>query len=187
MQIINQEDDLMSADPKKVGEQILSLRKTKGLTQQELGERLNISFQAISKWERGETLPDTALLPDLADVLETTVDNLLVSGDRTTKFQRRVTITQVREAIECFVRFGELLGKDNYFYLGAIQGVDQKMSIELEKYLSEPFTKEAMIAEAAMQCIRNGAYIDMTDIKKSFSFPHWADTVTAFAQKCGIR
>ena len=103
----------MSADPKKVGEQILSLRKTKGLTQQELGERLNISFQAISKWERGETLPDTALLPDLADVLETTVDNLLVSGDRTTKFQRRVTITQVREAIECFVRVGELLGKDN--------------------------------------------------------------------------
>ena len=140
----------MSADPKKVGEQILSLRKTKGLTQQELGERLNISFQAISKWERGETLPDTALLPDLADVLETTVDNLLVSGDRTTKFQRRVTITQVREAIECFVRLGELLGKDNYFYLGAIQGVDQKMSIELEKYLSEPFTKEAMVAEAAI-------------------------------------
>ena len=79
----------MSADPKKVGEQILSLRKTKGLTQQELGERLNISFQAISKWERGETLPDTALLPDLADVLETTVDNLLASGDRTTKFQPR--------------------------------------------------------------------------------------------------
>ena len=79
------------------------------------------------------------------------------------------------------------MGKDNYFYLGAIQGVDQKMSIELEKYLSEPFTKEAMVAEAAMQCIRNGAYIDMTDIKKSFSFPHWAETVTAFAQKCGIR
>ena len=100
----------MSADPKKVGEQILSLRKTKGLTQQELGERLNISFQAISKWERGETLPDTALLPDLADVLGTTVDNLLASGDRTTKFQRRVTIAQVREAIECFVRLGELLG-----------------------------------------------------------------------------
>lgn len=46
-------DISMSVDAKRVGEQILSLRKSKGLTQQELGERLNISFQAISKWERG--------------------------------------------------------------------------------------------------------------------------------------
>ena len=137
----------MSADPKKVGEQILALRKSKNLTQQELGERLNISFQAISKWERGETLPDTALLPDLAEVLETTVDNLLMDGIRSAKFQRRVTIAQVREGIDCFTRLGDLLGRDSYFYLGAIQGCNQKMNIELEQYLSEPLTKEAMVAE----------------------------------------
>ena len=41
-----------------VGKQIASLRKAKGLTQNQLGERLNISFQAVSKWERGEALPD---------------------------------------------------------------------------------------------------------------------------------
>ena len=177
----------MSADPKKVGEQILALRKSKNLTQQELGERLNISFQAISKWERGETLPDTALLPDLAEVLETTVDNLLMDGIRSAKFQRRVTIAQVREGIDCFTRLGDLLGRDSYFYLGAIQGCNQKMNIELEQYLSEPLTKEAMVAEAAMQCIMNGAYIDMTDIKRGFTFEHWADTVANFAQKHGIR
>lgn len=177
----------MSVDAKKVGEQILSLRKSKNLTQQELGERLNISFQAISKWERGETLPDTALLPDLAEVLETTVDNLLMDGVRAAKFQRRITIAQVREGIDCFSRIGDLLGRDSYFYLGAIQGCDQKMNIELEQYLSEPFTKEAMVAEAAMQCIMNGAYIDMTDIKKGFTFENWADTVADFAQKYGIR
>lgn len=177
----------MSVDAKKVGEQILSLRKSKGLTQQELGERLNISFQAISKWERGETLPDTALLPDLAEVLETTVDNILMDGVRAAKFQRRITIAQVREGIDCFAKIGDLLGRDSYFYLGAIQGCDQKMNIELEQYLSEPFTKEAMVAEAAMQCIMNRAYIDMADIKKGFAFEHWADTVSDFAQKHGIR
>lgn len=37
----------------KVGNQIALLRKTKGLTQNDLGERLGISFQAVSKWERG--------------------------------------------------------------------------------------------------------------------------------------
>ena len=177
----------MSVDAKKVGEQILALRKSKNLTQQELGERLNISFQAISKWERGEALPDTSLLPDLAQVLETTVDNLLMDGVRSAKFQRKVTMAQVREGIDCFNKIGDLLGRDSYFYLGAIQGCDQKMNIELEKYLSQPFTKEALVAEAAMQCIMNGAYMDMTDIKKGFESEHWANMVAEFAQKYGIR
>lgn len=44
----------MSINAKKVGEQIAALRKAKGLTQNELGERLNVSFQAVSKWECGK-------------------------------------------------------------------------------------------------------------------------------------
>ena len=40
-------------DMNMVGNQIAYLRKEKGLTQTELGERLNLSFQAVSKWERG--------------------------------------------------------------------------------------------------------------------------------------
>ncbi|HJD23719.1 MAG TPA: helix-turn-helix domain-containing protein [Firmicutes bacterium] len=44
----------MSAET--VGRQIFRLRKAKGITQNELGERLGISFQAISKWERGGSL-----------------------------------------------------------------------------------------------------------------------------------
>ncbi len=40
-------------DTRKIGEQIAALRKSKGLTQNELGERLGVSFQAVSKWERG--------------------------------------------------------------------------------------------------------------------------------------
>ena len=64
-------------DMKRVGNQIALLRKSKGLTQSELGERLGISFQAVSKWERGVTLPDTAILVDLAQILETSVDYIL--------------------------------------------------------------------------------------------------------------
>ena len=37
----------------KVGEMIAGLRKQRGITQAELGERLNVTFQAVSKWERG--------------------------------------------------------------------------------------------------------------------------------------
>ena len=62
-------------DLSMVGSRIGILRRGKGLTQSELGDRLGVSYQAVSKWERGETLPDTALLVDLADILETSVDS----------------------------------------------------------------------------------------------------------------
>ena len=96
-------------------------------------------------------------------------------------------VAEVAEGIACFERIGELLGKDSFFYLGAIEGVDRKMNIELEKYLSDPFSREAMIAEAAVQLMMNGAYVDVTDIRRSFTFDHWVKKVTEFAAQYGIR
>jgi len=48
------------------GEKIVSLRKAKGLTQAELGDNLNVTYQAVSKWERGESSPDFATLSKIA-------------------------------------------------------------------------------------------------------------------------
>ncbi len=61
----------------EIGEYITQLRKGRGLTQNEVAEKLAITYQAVSKWERGETLPDVSLLPELARILETTVDDVL--------------------------------------------------------------------------------------------------------------
>lgn len=174
-------------DAAKVGRQIADLRKVKGLTQSQLGERLNISFQAVSKWERGETLPDVGILLDLAEVLETTVDHILNGGQRMMEYSRRVSVAQIREGIECFVRIGELLGKDNLFYIGAMEGIDQKMNMEFEKYLADPYTREAMIAEALVQNIAGGAYVDLSDVQRSFQHPHWVKTVCEYAQKYGLK
>jgi len=60
-----------------VGKQIANLRKKKGLTQEELAEKLGISSQAISKWENGHTLPETVLLPLLAKTLNCSIDSIL--------------------------------------------------------------------------------------------------------------
>ena len=174
-------------DAAKVGRQIADLRKVKGLTQSRLGERLNISFQAVSKWERGETLPDVGILLDLAKVLETTVDHILNGGQRMMEYTRRVSVAQIREGIECFVHIGELLGKDNLFYIGAMEGIDQKMNMEFEKYLADPYTREAMIAEALVQNIAGGAYVDLSDVQRSFQHPHWVKTVCEYAQKYGLK
>lgn len=48
------------------GEKIAALRKSRGMTQAELGSELNVTFQAVSKWERGESLPDFATMSKIA-------------------------------------------------------------------------------------------------------------------------
>jgi len=52
-------------------------RKSLSLTQEALAEKLGITFQAVSKWETGQTIPDTILLPKLAQALGVSVDKLL--------------------------------------------------------------------------------------------------------------
>ena len=60
-----------------IGAKIKLLRKEKRVTQEELGEYLHISSQAVSKWETGMSSPDIDLLPKLAIFFGTSLDNLL--------------------------------------------------------------------------------------------------------------
>ena len=59
------------------GENLKRLRKEKELTQETLADFLGVSFQTISKWERGETYPDITMLPIISRFFNTTVDDLL--------------------------------------------------------------------------------------------------------------
>ncbi len=61
---------------------IKKARLAAGLTQEELGAKIGVSGQAVSKWECGETLPDTALLISLSDALSTSTDVLLGQENR---------------------------------------------------------------------------------------------------------
>lgn len=61
----------------KTGSFISAKRRALGLTQQNIADKLNVSFQAVSKWENGAAYPDVELLPRLAALLGTTVDALL--------------------------------------------------------------------------------------------------------------
>ncbi len=61
-----------------IAENITALRKGSSMTQIELAEKLNYSDKAISKWERGESVPDITVLKDIADMFDVTVDYLLV-------------------------------------------------------------------------------------------------------------
>ncbi len=61
----------------QIGNIIKTLRKQHNMTQDELAEKLNISSQAVSKWENGRNMPDITLLLDIADCFNVTVDELL--------------------------------------------------------------------------------------------------------------
>lgn len=83
------------------------LRQASGMTQLELGERLNYSDKTVSKWERGESIPDAGILKQIADVFGVTVDYLLdpehaagaapaaVLEENDTVYRRHMTIRRI--------------------------------------------------------------------------------------------
>ena len=64
-------------DNVKAGKQIALLRKSKGLTQEDVARELNISPQAVSKWENGHTMPELSVLVELTELLGCTIDQIL--------------------------------------------------------------------------------------------------------------
>lgn len=62
---------------KTMGEIISTLRKNKNMTQNELALKMNVTDKAVSKWERNISCPDINSLPKLAEVLDTSVEELL--------------------------------------------------------------------------------------------------------------
>jgi transcriptional regulator with XRE-family HTH domain len=67
----------MMFDMKSIGRKIAMHRKEKNLTQMELADMLNISYQAVSNWERGETMPDISKLPEIAQIFNASIDDIL--------------------------------------------------------------------------------------------------------------
>lgn len=68
----------------KFSEFVCELRKEKGMTQQELGNRLHLTNKAISKWEQGLSFPDICMLQDIAQTLDVSILELL-NGERNTE------------------------------------------------------------------------------------------------------
>ena len=62
-------------EKEEIGRRISTLRKERGYTGEALAERLVVSPQAVSKWENAKCLPETAVLPELAEALDCSIDS----------------------------------------------------------------------------------------------------------------
>ena len=79
------------------GKQFKELRVARGLTQETVAEKLGVTGQAISRWERGETLPDISLLPEISAYFGVTIDALFALTDDTRMDRIQNMIWDVKE------------------------------------------------------------------------------------------
>ena len=83
----------------KIGKFISIKRKEKNLTQEELAEKLLITDRAVSKWERGLSLPDADKMLDLCNILDINVNELLI-GEENMKDEKKKTDELLKKFIE---------------------------------------------------------------------------------------
>jgi len=131
-----------------IGKRIKSLRLEKGITQDKLATYLNLSYQAISKWENDETQPDISLLVPIANYFDVSLDYLLGNECSQTFYQtRREKLQSIYEldrtddnfrladiAYKSFIENGNPTAKD-YWYYAYLYDVRATESIRIAKNL----------------------------------------------------
>ena len=84
-------------------------------------------------------------------------------------------------------RVGDLIGKDNTVYQGMVEGINNKMNIDMEECFANPFYKEAIVAEIIVHNLGKGAYVDLTEVQTHFEQEHWHKILRKYANKYGIK
>lgn len=85
-------------DQVKTGDFLRTLRKEKGLTQEQLAEQFNVSRRTVSRWETGSNLPDLALLIEMADYYEVELKELLDGERKSEKMNKELEETVLKVA-----------------------------------------------------------------------------------------
>lgn len=136
----------------KLGKRLRQLRHERGATQETLAAQLGVTYQAVSKWENDTTMPDTALLPEIAMALGVTIDALF-SVDRSDEM-RRVDLILQQSVVseEQFLYASRLLDailRDNP------DDIDAKMRylrLYLRRWHSDRLVAEKMISQLTALC-----------------------------------
>lgn len=89
-------------DMQKIGQFLAALRKCRGLTQQEVADRLGVSDKTVSKWECGNGLPDITAIPAIAELFEVTADEILC-GERILRKPTRREEKKMTEQVAYYI------------------------------------------------------------------------------------
>ncbi len=176
----------MIINMEETGAFIRQLRKDAGMTQEELGERMSVSAQSVSNWERGESLPDVAALPDLAQVLHCSVDAIL-SGGAAGPYRRHVTVSQMREAVGCIRRMRDLLGEEQFMVRCMLDALSTRMNTDIPAMLNDAHCCEVLVCECLIACAEAGDYVDPRDVQLNIQPCRAREFVLSLLQEKGFR
>lgn len=122
-----------------------------------------MSFQALSKWETRETLPDVSIMLQLADILETSVNKIITSRNVTLQRTKRINIDNIKEGFKTLESLKIFFRENSTFYRGAIEGINTKMNIEIEKYLKDDYICEVLVSKVIIQYLLIVYKLDESD------------------------
>ena len=131
-----------------LGDSIKALRKSKGLTQEELAIRLNVVRQTVSKWEKGISVPDAEALQEIADVLEVDIQQLL-GGNIETKQDSSELVEQLARINEQLIiknrRAGRIWKIIGFGLLGIVVVYIILMVLSLAAFSTYTFQEETQV------------------------------------------
>ena len=137
-------------DMQKVAKTISALRKERNMTQMELADRLGISFQAVSNWERAQTMPDISKLSELSEIFGVTIDELLGNGKNAKVVEKLIREEPVEEELttEDFLNVAPLVKPKQAEKL--FENVKDSLSME-ELSMAAPFIPQSTLDQMAVQ------------------------------------
>ena len=154
---------------KAIGQYIQLLRKQRGMSQKDLAERLSVTFQAVSKWETGENLPDASILLALAEILDTTTDKILSGGVATRRRTAKVNVPALREGIIALEDLKNMLGKHSAIWRGAVEGINNRLGVNVDNCLCDERGKELLLSEAVVDCVTQGYLMEEQEVDWHFT------------------
>ncbi len=152
----------------EIGKYIKLKRIEMHLTQKDLAEKLQISFQAVSKWETGTTLPDTSILLNLSDILEVTVDQILNAGEFRKSMNKKINVEEIVVALRSILKIKEVLGPNNIIYANMMNGLSNIIKPDLETVLNDKEHLEILAAKSVIQLLIDGYTITDEEIESHF-------------------
>ena len=162
-----------------IGKRIAALRREKNLKQDDLAQILEVSPQAVSKWENDQTCPDISLLPLLAKTLGISVDELLSGKQETQPTVTYVPEQQRKDIKDMMLRIAVVSGDGDKVRINLPMALVQAvmdMGLEPPQFSGNDALKEVDWAQI-MELVRHGAVGNLVEVESADG-----DTVRIFVE-----
>ena len=100
---------------------------------------------------------------------------------------RQINITDMKKGLNCLKNAGEHLGAENIIYRAAVNGINKDLNTDIEEAFTNDYVFEAFLAEAIIQNLMAGLYVDISDVKNNFKHEHFKNIVVNYCDRYGIK